>query len=148
MTGSGVILITDFANCTGENPLRNNIQAFFTDRSTVQIDSELLQLARQVGNDCKIPVYEGVYWQCPGPSLETPFDVRTYISIGANAFGMSSVPEVMASSLYNMRQVVLSVSTNMACGTDPDEEEVTLQMIAEAARGVEDIVQKYVEGLV
>jgi purine-nucleoside phosphorylase len=109
-----LMLITDHINLigmAGHNPLRGpNIEAFgprFPDMSE-PYDGELRDLALQVAEREVIPLHEGVYICLAGPSFETPADLRFLKLIGADAVGMSTVPEVTVARHAGMR--VLGVS--------------------------------------
>lgn len=115
-----VMLITDHINLigmTGLSPLRGpNLDEFgsrFTDMSRVY-DRDLGGAVRQVAKDNDIPLREGVYICLAGPSFETPADLRFLRMIGADAVGMSTVPEVTVARHGGMRVLGLSGISNKA----------------------------------
>jgi purine-nucleoside phosphorylase len=113
-----LVLICDHINLMGVNPLRGPNPGQgprFPDMST-SYDAGLRGIARAVsGRDMK----EGVYAAFPGPSYETPAEIRMLERIGADLVGMSTVPEVIAASYLGMRVLGISCVTNMAAGILP-----------------------------
>ena len=63
-----------------------------------------------------VPLRRGVYIAVPGPSYETPAEIRAFRALGADAVGMSTVPEVIAASHAGMKVLGFSLITNMAAG--------------------------------
>ena len=114
-----VMLITDHINYFPDNPLRGkNLEEFgsrFPDM-THAYDPQLIQTARDVAKANGIKLFEGVYIGTQGPSFETPAEYRFFHIIGADAVGMSTVPEVIVAVHSGMRVCALSVITN--CGLD------------------------------
>lgn len=102
---------------TGANPLRGpNLDALgerFPDMSN-PYDRELMALARQVAQQKNIAMREGVYAGLSGPSFETPADLRFLRTIGADAVGMSTVPEVIVARHGKMRVLGISGISNKA----------------------------------
>lgn len=115
-----VMLIVDhiaLVGMTGFNPLRGpNLDVFgprFPDMSQAY-DRELIQLARKVSTQSGITLHEGVYIGLSGPSFETPADLRFLRAIGADAVGMSTVPEVTVARHGNTRVLGFSGISNKA----------------------------------
>jgi len=115
-----IMLITDhinFVGMAGNTPLRgSNLDEFgprFPDMSQAY-DRELLSLARQVAQENEIVMREGVYVYLAGPSFETPAELRFLQTIGCDAVGMSTVPEVIIARHSGMRVLGLSSITNIA----------------------------------
>ena len=115
-----VMLITDHLSLigmTGNNPLRGpNIQELgerFPDMSQAY-DREYMDIARQVARQEGIRLHEGIYICLSGPSFETPADLRFMRLIGANAVGMSTVPEVIIAHHGGMRVLGFSGISNKA----------------------------------
>jgi purine-nucleoside phosphorylase len=114
------MLITDHINLIGMaglNPLRGpNLDDFgvrFPDMSQAY-DRSLLALARQVASEAGLPLQEGVYVALSGPSFETPADLRFLRLIGADAVGMSTVPEVTTARHGGVRVLGISGISNKA----------------------------------
>jgi purine-nucleoside phosphorylase len=115
-----LMLITDHVNLIGMaglNPLRGpNLDTFgvrFPDMSQAY-DRSLLALARQVASEAGLPLQEGVYVALSGPSFETPADLRFLRLIGADAVGMSTVPEVTTARHGGVRVLGISGISNKA----------------------------------
>ena len=113
------MLITDHINFMGANPLRGeNDEAIgprFCDMTHVYAP-EFQQAARQVAAEQGIPLREGVYLGYMGPSFETPAEIRAFRTLGADAVGMSTVPEAIAASHCSLPVLGVSLITNMAAG--------------------------------
>jgi len=115
-----VMLITDnlnFVGMAGANPLMGpNIDELgprFPDMSQ-SYDPDLMTTARNVSTDEKIPLREGVYCALSGPSFESPADLRFLRTVGADAVGMSTAPEVIVARHGGMRVLGLSGISNKA----------------------------------
>jgi len=78
--------------------------------------TELLALARQVAVEEGIPLREGNYAWCPGPSYETPAEIREVRALGGQAVGMSTVPEIRAAAEEGLKVLGISCLTNYAAG--------------------------------
>lgn len=116
-----IMLIRDHLNFIGENPLRGpNIAEWgprFPDLSE-PYDQRLIEKAKACAARLSIPkVSTGVYVAIPGPSLETPAETRYLKNCGADAVGMSSVPEVIVARHAGMRVLGISIIANV---NDPD----------------------------
>jgi purine-nucleoside phosphorylase len=125
-----LMLVTDHLNLMGTTPLLGpNDDALgprFPDMSHAY-DPGLQAALRQVAADAKIPLREGIYAGLLGPSYETPAEVRMLRGLGAQAVGMSTVPEVIALRHMGVRVGALSCITNLAAGiskTTLDHKEV------------------------
>jgi purine-nucleoside phosphorylase len=133
-----LVLISDHINSLGLNPLRGlNIERLgprFPDMSQAY-DPGLRELAREVAAELGITVKEGVYVMAPGPSYETPAEIRAFRALGADLVGMSTVPEVIAARHAGMRVLGISVVTNFAAGVSekPLSHEEVLQVTKEKA---------------
>lgn len=114
-----LMVISDIFSMTGVNPLMGpNLDAFgprFPDMSCV-FDKELRTLAHKTANRQGFSLREGVYCQFPGPCYETPAEIRMARVLGADAVGMSTVPEAIVARHGGMRVLGISCITNMAAG--------------------------------
>ena len=114
-----LMVISDMFSLTGTSPLIGpNLDEFgprFPDM-TCAFDRELRALAHETARAQGFSLQEGVYCQFPGPCYETPAEIRMARVLGADAVGMSTVPEVIAARHGGMRVLGVSCVTNMAAG--------------------------------
>lgn len=114
-----LMIITDHINLGGYNPLigpnDNRLGVRFPDMSTAYTP-KYIEVARQFAKELEIDIKEGVYAFFTGPTYETPAEVRMARVLGADAVGMSTVPEVIVASHSNLEVVGISCITNMAAG--------------------------------
>ncbi len=114
-----LMLISDHINFMGVNPLRGpNIEDLglrFPDMTEAYPES-LRNVAREVGSALGLQLKEGVYLALSGPTYETPAEIRAFRTLGADAVGMSTVPEVIAMSHMGIPVLGISCITNMAAG--------------------------------
>ena len=114
-----LMLITDHIKLFGDSPLRGpNLDVFgprFPDVSHIYTP-RLQDAARQTAADLGITLWEGVYMFFPGPQYETPAEVRFARIAGADAVGMSTVPEAVAAAHCGMEVLGITLCTNMAAG--------------------------------
>lgn len=114
-----LMLITDHINLLGTSPLIGpNDDATgprFPDMSAAY-DRELVRLAEREAERIGLHVRKGVYLATPGPQYETPAEIRMMRTMGADAVGMSTVPEVIEASHAHLRVLGISCITNMASG--------------------------------
>ncbi len=116
-----LMLIADHINLMFRNPLTGPVlegEERFPDMSE-PYDAALRALARDAAREAKIPLEEGVYAGLLGPSYETPAEIRMLQRLGADAVGMSTVPEVIAARVRGMRCLGFSTITNLATGISP-----------------------------
>ena len=127
-----LMLIDDIINFMGDNPLVGENVAEFGTRfpdMTNALSPEFKTLARECAKDLDIELKSGVYMAFRGPNYETPAEIRFASIIGADAVGMSTVPEIMVARHANLPVVGISCITNMAAGITGKElshEEVSL----------------------
>lgn len=114
-----LMLITDHINLTGANPLRGvndeRLGPRFPDLSAAYSPA-LRDLALRAAEENGIRLEQGVYAAVSGPSYETPAEIRMLRTLGADAVGMSTVPEAIVACHQGMQVVALSCLTNMAAG--------------------------------
>lgn len=114
-----LMLITDHLNLMGTNPLIGESGKLFgtqfPDMSEVY-DKALQNLAKQVAIDQKLDLKTGVYGALTGPSYETPAEIRMLRTLGADAVGMSTVPEAISARHRGLKVLGISCITNMAAG--------------------------------
>ena len=134
-----LMLITDHINLYGPNPLiGDNDERFgprFPDMTEVY-DRSLRDFSREKAKALGIPLREGVYAFFTGPCYETAAEIRAFAVLGADAVGMSTVPEAIAAHYLGMKVLGIACITNMATGlakTHHSHEEV-LRTANEASR--------------
>ena len=114
-----LMIIDDFINGTSTNPLHGvndeRLGVRFPDMSD-PYTTEFRDVARLVAKDLKIDYKEGVYAFFQGPYYETRAEIKMYGILGADAIGMSTVPETIVSNYLGMKTLGISVITNMATG--------------------------------
>lgn len=137
-----LMLIVDHINLvgmTGHNPLHGPNDASlgprFPDMSQAY-DLHLQHIARQVATEDGIPLQEGVYAGLSGPSFETPADIRFLRIIGADAVGMSTVPEVTVARHGGLRVLGLSGISNVALAAAAPGQEASHEEVLAAGRQI------------
>ena len=134
-----LVLISDHINLMGMNPLIGpNDESFgprFPDMSEAY-SKEYREIARQAGSALGLTLREGVYAALPGPSYETPAEIRFLRTIGADLVGMSTVPEVIAANHLGIKVLGISCVTNMAAGILPQK--LTHTEVLETGERVKD----------
>lgn len=113
------LLLTDHLNLTGKNPLvgpnDDTLGPRFPDM-THAYDPRLLAAARAAAGETGVTLHEGVYAALLGPTYETPAEVRMVRTLGADAVGMSTVPEIIALRHQRTPAAAISCITNLAAG--------------------------------
>lgn len=144
-----LMIIKDHLNMTGSNPLIGpNDESFgvrFPDMSTAY-DPELRKLAWKVAGQNGIDMKEGVYVGLTGPSYETPAEIRMLRILGADAVGMSTVPEVIVARHSGIRVLGISCISNMAAGILPQP--LSHQEVMETGEKVKDKFLRLVRGVI
>jgi purine-nucleoside phosphorylase len=146
-----LMLIADHINLMFRNPLIGPVlegEERFPDMSN-PYDPALRLQARAVARDLKIPLEEGVYVSLLGPSYETPAEIRMLQRLGADAVGMSTVPEVIAARARGIRCVGFSTITNLAAGlsTEPLSHADVLRVGQEVGDSLGRLVKALVRAL-
>ena len=117
-----LMLISDHINFSGANPLIGpNLEKFgprFPDVSDLYT-AQIRERIKTKAAEANIPLEEGVYLMCSGPNYETPAEIRAFRTLGADAVGMSTVPEALVAGHSGMDVVGVSCITNMAAGVLP-----------------------------
>jgi purine-nucleoside phosphorylase len=119
LTQGGLMVLTDHLNLMGDNPLRGaNDERFgprFPDMSSVY-SPELQELAIEEAKAVGVEMRRGVYCALSGPSYETPAEIHLLRNLGADAVGMSTVPEAIVARHMGLEVLGISCITNMAAG--------------------------------
>ena len=118
-TPGDLMIISDHLNLSGSNPLigknLNEMGPRFPDLSNAY-DKNLINKAKEIADNLNIDIKTGVYMMFTGPSYETPAEIRMARVIGADAVGMSTVPEVIVAAHCGIKVLGISCLTNMAAG--------------------------------
>ncbi len=143
------MIITDHINFTGTNPLIGPNEAEFGARfpdMSEAYDKELSSLAEKTADELGIPVQKGVYTAVTGPSYETPAEVRFLRTMGSDAVGMSTVPEVIVANHAGMRVLGISCISNAAAGIldQPLSHEEVMEMTEKVKGGFLKLVKAVV----
>ena len=151
LAAGDLMIIEDHLNLTATNPLIGELQPGderFPDM-TEPYDAGLRALLRASAEKIGIAVKEGVYACLLGPSFETRAEVRMLERLGADAVGMSTVPEIIVARAMGMRAVGMSCIANAASGTTdaPVLHTDVLEVTARAAAGFQSLVRAFVTDL-
>jgi len=144
-----LMLITDHINLFGDNPLigpnDEELGPRFPDMSEAYCQ-KLIELVKRVALKEKIRLQEGIYAGLTGPTLETPAEYRFLINIGADAVGMSTVPEVIVANHMGMKVLGISCITDLAI--DGVAVKTSVEEILKAASDAEPIMTKLIEKVI
>jgi purine-nucleoside phosphorylase len=144
-----LMLITDHINMMGTNPLAGpNFEELgprFPDMSEAY-DGAMRNIALEVAREKGITLRQGVYIGLPGPSYETPAEIRMCRAFGADAVGMSTVPEVIAANHMGMRVLGISCITNMAAGILPQK--LTHKEVLDTTSAAGEKFQSLLQGII
>ena len=112
-------------------------------------DPSLRGVLRQSADKLGIRLPEGVYLAAHGPSFETPAEIRAFRTLGADAVGMSTVPEVILARHCGLRVAAVSAITNLAEGMGGEQlsHEQTLRNADAAAKDLSRLVERFCEAL-
>lgn len=147
-----LMIVNDHINLSGQNPLIGPndpaIGPRFPDMSRAY-DPDLRARLRAAAALAGVTVSEGVYVYTLGPNFETPAEIRMFAALGANAVGMSTVPECLAAVHCGMKVAALSLITNLAAGLAPDAltHHETLSEASKAYGRVEALLTAFFAGL-
>lgn len=145
-----IMLITDHINFSGCNPLLgandDKIGPRFFDMSNAY-DKDLRKKARNIAQKNNIKLNEGTYLMVLGPNFETAAEIRAFRILGADAVGMSTVPEVLAAVHCGIKILAISALTNFGTGiqTTPLSHEETLLGAAKASGCLTDLIINYIK---
>jgi len=149
MLPGALMIIADHINLTGLNPLTGaDGDERFVDMSHAYdpgLRSKLVEAARELG----IPLHIGTYMWFPGPSFETPSEIHAARVLGADAVGMSTVPETILARYFGLKVVGLSTITNFAAGMTehPLSHEETKTVGAANAEKASEVIPTFLKKL-
>ena len=119
LTVGDLMIINDHINFMGDNPLIGNFDYAdvprFPDQSEVY-SKDLRDTAKVIGNEKIIKIKNGIYLALSGPAFETPAEIQAFNKWGADAVGMSTVPEAMIANAIGLKTLGISCISNMAAG--------------------------------
>lgn len=147
-----LMLITDHINFMGTNPLigenYDEIGARFPDMSECY-DKKLRNIAIKCAEEKNLDLKQGVYMALTGPSYETPAEIRMARILGADAVGMSTVPEAIAANHCGIKVLGLSCITNMAAGINktPLSHKEVIETTKKAKANFETLVKDIINKL-
>jgi purine-nucleoside phosphorylase len=145
---SDLMILHDHINLLPENPLTGkNIDEFgvrFPDMFEAY-EPAMIKSALTIKNELNVMLHQGVYVSVSGPNLETPAEYHYLRSIGADAVGMSTVPEVIAARQMNLPVFAISVITDLC--TPGHIEPVTIDKVLMAAAKAEPELTKVIKSL-
>lgn len=145
-----LMLVSDHINLQPSNPLVGENDDDFGPRFypldkayDLSLREKFLALAKKEG----IPLHEGVYISVIGPHYETAAEIRAFKIMGADAVGMSTVPEVLTATHCGMKVAVLSVMTNYATGIakTSHSHEAVLETAREASRNLIHLMKEFIK---
>jgi xanthosine phosphorylase len=147
-----LMLITDHINFSFHNPLVGQNDDEFGPRFIGMEDAydpKLRELMLSTADELEITLHQGVYISVLGPSFETPAEIRAFKLWGADAVGMSTVPEVIVARHCGLKVVVVSAITNYASGMNdaPLTHEETLHFADKASHNMQRLVENFVKKL-
>lgn len=147
-----LLLIKDHINFMFSNPLIGPNDDRFGDRFVSMdnvYDAELRKKMLKVADELKIKIREGIYLATSGPSFETHAEIRAFKLLGADAVGMSTVPEVIVARHCGMRAISVAAITNLAAGLSEEvlSHEGTLKGAALAVEKLANLILGFVEDM-
>jgi len=151
MPPGSLMAITDHINFTGVNPLfgAGPAEARFIDMVDAY-DPALVARLGEVAKAANISYHEGIYIWFSGPSFETPAEIRAARTLGADAVGMSTVPETILARQAGMKVAAVSLMTNYAAGLVPGKlgHAQTLAVAKDSSATVARLLRGFLESLV
>lgn len=144
-----LMLLTDFINMMGTNPLIGSNDERFGPRfpdMTEPYSIKLRDLATQTADEMGISYKEGVYMSFMGPCFETAAEIRAFAGMGADAVGMSTVPETIVCNYMGMEVLAVSCITNMATGIQTVKHSHT--RVLEIANQASDAMQRWLGAVI
>lgn len=144
-----LMIVSDHLNLLGANPLRGandeRCGPRFPDMSAIY-SQEYAEIAADVARGMNLKLQQGVYAALPGPSYETPAEIRMLQTLGADAVGMSTVPEAIVASHMGMQVLCLSHITNMAAGVSANP--INHREVIEAGERIGETLARLLRGVV
>lgn len=149
-TPGSLMLIKDHINFSGQNPLvganDESVGPRFPDMSNAY-DRDMRRQAKELAAKLGINLPEGVYLMVLGPNFETAAEIRAFRTLGADAVGMSTVPEVIAAVHAGIKVLAVSAVTNFGTGLQetPLSHEETIAGAARASSALTALITNYIK---
>lgn len=149
MPPGSIMMITDHINFQLDNPLLGDNDEEFGPRFP-PVDQAYhpaaCEIMRACAKQCEVKLYEGVYISVMGPSYETKAEIRTFKHWGADAVGMSTVPDVLVANHCGLRITALAVITNYATGlaTQSHDHKNVVDTAQKAASSLQNLINEYI----
>ncbi|MDE3079554.1 MAG: purine-nucleoside phosphorylase [Paracoccaceae bacterium] len=147
MATGELMLLSDHINFSGLNPLIGEPSDARFVPMTQAYDPALRAALKAAAKAEDVALHDGVYAWYSGPSFETPAEIRAIRTLGADAVGMSTVPEVILARFLGLKVAALSTITNMAAGlgTEAISHEHTKAMAPLGAAKLERVLRQYLQ---
>ncbi len=149
MNAGDFMILNDHINLMGDNPLRgknlDELGPRFPDM-TEAYDKSFVKLGLKLAKQNKLRVTSGVYVGLPGPTYETPAEVKYLQKIGGDAVGMSTVPEVIAANHFGIRTCGISCITNKAAGIS--KQKLSHGEVTDTAKKIETQFKGFITAMV
>ena len=140
-----IMIITDHINMMPNSPLRGENDERFGPRFVDMHEPynlKMIELMERIADENNIKIQKGIYLALQGPTFETPAEYKMVFILGADAVGMSTVPEVVVAKHMGMQCFGLSVITDL--GIEGHIEEVSHEAVQLAAKSSEKTISKLV----
>lgn len=151
MLPGSLMCITDHINLQWFNPLVGDDERFGSRFLNMQnaYHVELRHQLALAAEKMQIKLFNGVYLAVLGPSFETPAEIRAFRILGADAVGMSTVPEVIVAHQCGLQVAAISTITNLAEGLSAEviNHEQTLKMTAQASQNLIKLILQFIRQL-
>lgn len=144
-----LMIIEDHLNLMGDNPLKGPHLAELGPRFpdlTEAYNRACIGILKETAQSLQIPVHQGVYAGLLGPTYETPAEVRMLRTLGADAVGMSTVPETIAANHLGVRVAGISCITNLAAGIS--SQKLTHDEVIENSKNASDSMKRLLRAAV
>jgi inosine/guanosine/xanthosine phosphorylase family protein len=143
-----VMLLTDHINFTGQSPLFGESGKERFVNMVGAYDAAAAQRMAEIAAAIRVPLHKGVYMWFAGPQFETPAEIRAAVTLGADAVGMSTVPEVILARHSGLKVLALSAITNLGAGMSDEalSHDHTLKIAAIAAGKLCRLLNAFLEG--
>lgn len=150
MPAGSIMLINDHINFSSKNPLigtkDDGDYKMFTDMVNAYDKTEN-EIFKKIAKTNKIKLFSGVYLWALGPNFETPAEIKMFRKMGADAVGMSTVPEVLVARYFKMKVSGFSIITNYGAGMEENvlSHEQTLKMAKQGAEKLKILLISYLK---